>query len=93
MVVLKGSGSVIAAPEALPAINPTGNALLATAGTGDVLAGWTGGLWAAGGHARSAALAAVWQHGHAADLAATAGRRTPLLAGDLVAALATQPVR
>jgi hydroxyethylthiazole kinase-like uncharacterized protein yjeF len=93
VVVLKGSGSIVAAPAALPAINPTGNALLATAGTGDVLAGWTGGLWAAGGGARRAALAAVWQHGHAADLAAAAGRSTPLLAGDLAAALATQPGR
>lgn len=92
VVVLKGSGSIVAAPQALPAINPTGNALLATAGTGDVLAGWTGGLWATGGNARNAALAAVWRHGHAADRAAAAGRRAPLLAGDLVAALAAPGV-
>ena len=45
-VVLKGSGSVIAAPFEVPRINATGNAALATAGTGDVLAGWLGGLWA-----------------------------------------------
>jgi ADP-dependent NAD(P)H-hydrate dehydratase / NAD(P)H-hydrate epimerase len=48
-IVLKGSGSVIAAPFARPRINPTGNAALATAGTGDVLAGWLGGLWAQSG--------------------------------------------
>ena len=41
-VVLKGSGSVIAAPGQVPQINPSGNALLATAGTGDVLAGLIG---------------------------------------------------
>ena len=46
VVVLKGSGSVIAAPEQPPLINPTGNALLATAGTGDVLAGMVGAYWA-----------------------------------------------
>ncbi|MFN0183537.1 MAG: NAD(P)H-hydrate dehydratase, partial [Aquabacterium sp.] len=40
-VLLKGSGSVIASMDALPWINSTGNGRLATAGTGDVLAGWT----------------------------------------------------
>lgn len=42
IVVLKGSGSVVAAPGETPVIHHTGNALLATAGTGDVLAGMTG---------------------------------------------------
>ncbi len=41
-VVLKGSGSVIAMPSQVPQINPSGNARLATAGTGDVLAGLLG---------------------------------------------------
>ena len=41
-IVLKGSGTVIAAPALTPVINPTGNGLLATAGTGDVLAGMVG---------------------------------------------------
>ncbi|MEY2890339.1 MAG: hypothetical protein RJA98_247 [Pseudomonadota bacterium] len=45
-VLLKGSGTVIAAPGRTPWINSSGNAALATAGTGDVLAGWLGGLWA-----------------------------------------------
>ena len=45
-VLLKGSGSVVAAPGRLPVINPTGNADLGCAGTGDVLAGWLGGFWA-----------------------------------------------
>ncbi len=41
-VALKGSGTVVAAPGMTPSINPTGNAKLATAGTGDVLAGMVG---------------------------------------------------
>lgn len=87
VVVLKGSGSVVAAPGRTPSVNPTGNALLATAGTGDVLAGWLGGLWAQGAPAFEAAVAAVWQHGHAADRAASAGLCHPLRAADLVDAL------
>jgi ADP-dependent NAD(P)H-hydrate dehydratase / NAD(P)H-hydrate epimerase len=74
VVLLKGSGSIVASPDARTCINPTGNALLASGGSGDVLAGWVGGLWAqlepAGGThqgARQAALAAAWLHGHAAD--------------------------
>jgi hydroxyethylthiazole kinase-like uncharacterized protein yjeF len=43
--VLKGSGTVIASPNRLPAINITGNGALATGGTGDVLAGWLAGRW------------------------------------------------
>lgn len=66
-VVLKGSGSVIAAPDRTPAINPTGNARLATAGTGDVLAGMIGARLAQGEPAFEAACAAAWLHGHAAD--------------------------
>ncbi len=67
VVVLKGSGSVIAAPGAAPRINPTGNARLATGGTGDVLAGLVGARLAAGVDAFDAACAAVYQHGAVAD--------------------------
>lgn len=76
-VVLKGSGTVIATPGELTAINSTGGPALASAGTGDVLAGWIGGLWsqaalepgAATGHSLVHAIAcsAVWLHGLAAD--------------------------
>ena len=53
VVVLKGSGTVVAAPHRAPSINSTGNAALATAGTGDVLAGWLGGLWSQADHVGS----------------------------------------
>jgi hydroxyethylthiazole kinase-like uncharacterized protein yjeF len=74
VLLLKGSGSILVSEDALPAINPSGNALLATGGTGDVLAGWVGGLWAQMAPqlgdlraASAAAEAAAWLHGRAAD--------------------------
>jgi hydroxyethylthiazole kinase-like uncharacterized protein yjeF len=67
VVVLKGSGTVIAAPSQIPRINPTGNGRLATAGTGDVLAGMVGARLAMGQYAVAAACEAVYAHGLAAD--------------------------
>lgn len=66
-VVLKGSGTVIATPNQLPRINTTGNARLATAGTGDVLAGLIGAHLASGSNAFQAACEAVFRHGQIAD--------------------------
>ncbi len=66
-VILKGAGSVIAAPAQVPCINASGNAKLATAGTGDVLAGVSGAMLAVGGTAFSAACIATFRHGAAAD--------------------------
>ena len=66
-VVLKGSGTVIAAIGQTPVINPTGNARLATAGTGDVLAGMVGARLARGWGVFEAACEAVYEHGLAAD--------------------------
>ena len=67
-VVLKGSGTIIASPGQVTCINPTGNAKLATAGTGDVLAGMIGaGLASHTLSAHASACAAVWQHGRIAD--------------------------
>lgn len=80
IVVLKGSGSVIAAPGATPCIVATGNATLASAGTGDVLAGWIGGSWLAGADPFEVALAAAVAHGAAADSDAYGALR----AGDLI---------
>jgi hydroxyethylthiazole kinase-like uncharacterized protein yjeF len=66
-IVLKGSGTVIASPGCTSMINPTANARLATAGTGDVLAGMVGTLLASGMTAFDAACHAVYRHGLLAD--------------------------
>lgn len=67
VVVLKGSGTVVAAPNAGVRINPTGNARLAIAGTGDVLAGMIAARMAGGAKDFDAASEAVYLHGLAAD--------------------------
>ena len=67
VVVLKGSGTVIAAPGQTPRINTTGNGKLAIGGTGDVLAGLIGARMAQGLNAFEAACTAVHQHGQVAD--------------------------
>lgn len=65
--LLKGSGTIITCPGGIPWINASGNALLARGGTGDVLAGLTGALWAAGLSAEQAAVQAAFRHGQVAD--------------------------
>jgi hydroxyethylthiazole kinase-like uncharacterized protein yjeF len=67
VVVLKGSGTVIASPDGRLAINPTGNAGLATGGTGDVLGGIIGAQLAQRLPPYEAAAAGVYLHGLAAD--------------------------
>ena len=88
VVVLKGSGTVIAAPTGAVVINTTGNPALATAGTGDVLAGLCGSLMAQGWPQWEAALGAVWLHGMAADvLVADGAGPIGLTAGELIPAI------
>src|SRR6185436_14799842 len=69
VVVMKGAPTVVAAPDGRASVNPTGTPALATAGTGDVLAGVLVALLAQGLAPFDAARLAVWVHGRAGELA------------------------
>jgi hydroxyethylthiazole kinase-like uncharacterized protein yjeF len=85
-VLLKGSGSLLLAPGRLPAINSSGSAALATAGSGDVLAGCLAGLWAQRPQCEAidAAAAACYWHASLAD----ASGRAMVRAADLIELMA-----
>jgi hydroxyethylthiazole kinase-like uncharacterized protein yjeF len=89
--VLKGSGTVVSAPGRLPRINPTGNAGLATAGSGDVLAGMLGSVLAPADLSHEqcdeGVLRAVFEHGRVADDWLAAGSGHSLSASRLADAL------
>ena len=78
ITVLKGTGTVVTLRSSRSWINPTGNACLATAGSGDVLAGMIGSFFAQKFDLVSATLGAVWLHGEAVR-----ARNTGIVAMDI----------
>lgn len=84
VIVLKGHHTLIAAPDGKGFFNSTGNAGMATAGSGDVLTGILTGLLAQGYSSIESALLGVYLHGLAGDLAATELSLESLIAGDII---------
>jgi NAD(P)H-hydrate epimerase len=83
VVVLKGSGTVVAAADGRWSVNTSGGPILGTGGTGDVLAGLTGSLLAQGLAPYDAARVAVFLHGRAGDRLALQLGDAGLLASEL----------
>ena len=86
-IVLKGHRTAICLPDGRVLFNATGNAGMATAGSGDVLTGIMTGLLARGYSRESACITAVWLHGLAGDLAAGQLGRESLTASDIISYL------
>lgn len=84
VVVLKGAGTIVAAPDGRISYNSTGNPGMASGGMGDVLTGIIGALLAQGLEAFDAARLGVYLHGAAADILAGPLRWHPLRAGQLI---------
>jgi len=87
VLVLKGAGTVIAAPSGEAFLNPTGDAGLASGGTGDVLSGLIGGLLAQGVAPLPAALLGVYLHGLARDCQRESVTAAYFTAADLIAGI------
>lgn len=87
VLVLKGAQTVVAAPDGTLYLNGSGNPLLASGGTGDVLAGLIGGLLAQGLAPLDAATLGVFWHGFAADRLSERLGDAGMLAGELLAEL------
>ncbi len=84
VIVLKGSPTIVVDTDGRLYLNPTGNDGMATGGTGDVLSGMIGSFLAQGLSPLDSAVAAVYIHGLAGDLAAEEMGRRCLIAGDLL---------
>ncbi len=88
VLVLKGDRTIVALPDGCAWVNPTGNPGMATGGTGDILTGMTAGVIAQMPHDYArAAIAAVYLHGLAGDVAAEIMGEHSLVATDLLAGL------
>jgi len=86
-IILKGHYSALCTPDGEIIINPTGNAGMATAGSGDVLTGIITGLLARGYTRRGACVLGMYLHGLAGDIAAERVGQESLLASDIIAHL------
>ncbi len=84
VVLLKGPGTVVATPDGRAFINTTGNSGMATAGSGDVLAGLIASLAAQGMDLAGAAFCGAYLHGLAGDIAIRSCGRQALIATDLI---------
>ena len=87
IVVLKGANTVVAVPDGRVFINVNGNPSMATAGSGDVLAGIIVSLLAQGYSPLTAAKSAVYLHGEAGDKAALKYGKTSMVASDIITEL------
>ena len=83
-ILLKGAHTIIADTEGVCYFNSTGNAGMATAGSGDVLTGIITGLLAQGYKPKIAAILGVYLHGVAGDLGAKKTGQEALLASDII---------
>lgn len=83
VIVLKGRYTLVATPEGLAYFNSTGNPGMATGGSGDVLTGIITGLAAQGYTAAQSAIAGVYLHGLAGDLAVSYSSQESLIASDI----------
>lgn len=86
-VVVKGAPTVTVTPQGTAYINTTGNAGMATGGSGDVLTGITLALLAQGYSALDSALTAVYIHGVAGDIAAAQLSQTAMTSADIISCL------
>ena len=84
IVVLKGAFTVVAHPDGSSRLSPFANPVMATAGTGDVLAGTIAGLLAQGGAPEDAAALGVYLHGLAGERVSVDLGEAGMLAGDLL---------
>lgn len=84
VVLLKGAPTITFARELPAVVNPTGNPGLATAGSGDVLTGMVSALLAQGLDSYSAAFAAAYLHGRAADIAIEEYGEASMISGDVI---------
>jgi NAD(P)H-hydrate epimerase len=84
LIILKGHHTFIACPSGIGYFNSTGNAGMATAGSGDVLTGMITSLSAQEYSSEDASILAVYLHGSAGDIAAKESSKEAMISGDII---------